>query len=147
MYPSKKAHELNILLRISRELDIVGDVSATIDSPSELLAWATILTDPEIVAWRAKDSGHRFLHVTADHRRAPVRGRITAVLPCEQHPEFWRTLGLDQLESGSQERLSISAISNAWSAMPITPADVGIDDGTGSSIVASDESEAEVGDD
>jgi hypothetical protein len=128
MYPAKDARELNILLRISRELDIVGDVSATIDSPSELLAWARILTDCEIVAWRAKDSGHRFIHVTADHRRAPVRGRIAAVLPCEQHPEFWHTLGLDPLEPGSHKPLSINELSTAWSVMPITPGDLGIDD-------------------
>jgi len=129
MYPSKDARELTILMRISRELDLVGDVSATIDSPSELLAWATILTDPDIVAWRARDSGHRFVHVTADHRRAPVRGRVTAVLPCEQHLEFWHALGLDDLQPGSREHVSIGAVSAAWSAMPITPADVGVDDG------------------
>jgi len=81
MYPSKDARELAILLRISRELDIVGDISATVDNPSEVLAWATILTNPEIVAWRARDSGHRYLQVTANHERAPVRGRVTAVLP------------------------------------------------------------------
>lgn len=34
MYPSKEARELAILLRISRELDIVGDVTATVESPS-----------------------------------------------------------------------------------------------------------------
>ncbi|MCW2808775.1 MAG: hypothetical protein JWQ93_2730, partial [Marmoricola sp.] len=48
MYPSKEARELAILLRISRELDIVGDVSATVDNPSELLAWAAVLTRPDI---------------------------------------------------------------------------------------------------
>ena len=43
MYPSQEARELNILIRISRELDIIGDVSATVDNPSELLAWAAVL--------------------------------------------------------------------------------------------------------
>ena len=38
MYPAKDARELAILLRISRELDVVGDVTATVDNPSELLA-------------------------------------------------------------------------------------------------------------
>ena len=75
MYPSKEARELAILLRISRELDIVGDVSATVDAPSELLAWAYILTDATIAAWRAEDSGRRYVQVTAAHRRAPIRGR------------------------------------------------------------------------
>ncbi|MCW2711857.1 MAG: hypothetical protein JWQ67_1308 [Marmoricola sp.] len=128
MYPSKDARELAILLRISRELDIVGDVSATVDNPSELLAWAAVLTRPDIVAWRAKDSGHRYLQVTADHRRAPVRGRVTAVLPCQQHPQYWHALGLDRLETGGREHLDISALSTAWATMPVTPADVGIDD-------------------
>ena len=100
MYPSKDARELAILLRISRELDIVGDVSATVDNPSELLAWATILTRPDVAAWRAKDSDHRYLQVTAEHHRAPVRGRVTAVLAGEQHLEFWHALDLDGLEPG-----------------------------------------------
>jgi hypothetical protein len=121
MYPSKHARELAILLRISRELDIVGDVSATIDNPSELLAWATILADPTIAAWRAQDSGHRYIQVTADHARAPVRGRVTAVLPCEQHTEFWHALTLDQVSPGDTRTLSIADLTAAWSDMPITP--------------------------
>ena len=128
MYPSKDARELAILLRISRELDIVGDISATVDNPSELLAWATILTDPAIVAWRAKDSSHRYLQVTADHTRAPVRGRVSAVLAAEQHREFWHALGLDDLAPGGREQLNTKALSNAWAAMPITPTHLGITD-------------------
>jgi hypothetical protein len=126
MYPSKDARELAILLRISRELDIVGDISATVDNPSELLAWAAILTHPDVVAWRAKDSGHRYLHVTADHTRAPVRGRVTAVLPCEHHPEFWDALGLARIDPGHSRHLDIGALSDAWAQMPITPKDLGI---------------------
>jgi hypothetical protein len=126
MYPSKEARELAILLRISRELDIVGDLSATVDNPSELLAWATILTQPQIVAWRARDSGHRYLQVTAAHERAPLRGRVTAVLLCEQHSEFWHALGLDDLDPGHRQHLSVGALSAAWAAMPVTPSDLGI---------------------
>ena len=121
MYPSKHARELAVLLRISRELDIVGDVSATVDNPSELLAWATILTDPTIAAWRAQDSGHRYIQITADHARAPVHGRVTAVLPCEQHTEFWHALTLDQVSPGDTRTLSIADLTAAWSDMPITP--------------------------
>ena len=124
MYPSKHARELAILLRISRELDIVGDVSATVDNPSELLAWATILTDSTIAAWRAQDSGHRYIQVTADHARAPVRGRVTAVLPCEQHTEFWHALALDQVSPGDTRILSIADLTAAWSDMPISPPSV-----------------------
>ena len=119
MYPAKDARELAILLRISRELDIVGDVTATVDNPSELLAWALVLARPDVLAWRATDSGHRYLHVTADRHRAPIRGRVTAVLGCDQHGEFWTALGLDQLDSGDQRRLSVEALSSAWAAMPV----------------------------
>jgi hypothetical protein len=121
MYPSKDARELSVLLKISREIDIVGDVTATVDSPSELLAWAAILSGVDIVAWRAKDSGHRYLQVIADRRSAPVRGRVSAVLPCEQHREFWSASGLEALEPGAVQHLGTSALSKAWSAMPIAP--------------------------
>jgi len=101
MYPTQEARELAILLRISRELDIVGDVSATVDDPSELLAWANILSGATVVAWRAHDSGGRYLQVTADHRRAPIRGRVAAVLSCEPHPEFWQALDLVEIGRAS----------------------------------------------
>jgi hypothetical protein len=121
MYLSKEARELSVLLAISRELDIVGDVSATVGNPAELLAWASVLTDAEIVAWRAKDSGHRYVQVTADRHSAPVRGRVTAVLPCDRHREFWTALGLDGLDDPTVTRLSRTALSKAWSDTPITP--------------------------
>jgi hypothetical protein len=124
MYPSKDARELAILLRISRELDIVGDVSATVDNPSELIAWAYVLTDATIAAWRAEDSGHRYLQVTAEHRRAPIRGRVSAVLHCEQHPEFWEALDLAHLEPGRSHALTVADLSAAWAAMPVTSAEV-----------------------
>jgi len=122
MYPSREARELAILLRISRELDICGDVTATVDNPSEILAWAAILTRPHVRAWRAKDSGHCYLEVTADHRRAPVRGHVAAVLDCEHHEEFWAQCGLDNLKPGDARELSAAALARAWEAMPITPA-------------------------
>ena len=124
MYPSKEARELAILLRISRELDIVGDVSATADAPSELLAWAYVLTDATIAAWRAEDSGHRYLQVTADHSRAPIHGRVSAVLHCEQHLAFWQALALEHLEPGHTRALSVGDLSDAWETMPVTTAQV-----------------------
>lgn len=119
MYPAKDARELAILLRISRELDVVGDVSATVDSPSELLAWAIVLSNPDVVAWRADESGHRYVHVTAQRRRAPIRGRLTAVLGCDQHLEFWGALGLESLDQGERRQLRVQDLSSAWDAMPI----------------------------
>ncbi len=59
MYPSRSARELGVLLRVSRELDVVGDVTAIVGTPSELLAWANTLTEPDLMAWRASDSGGR----------------------------------------------------------------------------------------
>jgi hypothetical protein len=120
LYPSREARELAILLKISRELDIVGDVSSTVDNPSEILAWASILTQPSIAAWRAQDSGHRYLQVTAHHHRTPVHGRVTAVLQCEQHLEFWHALALERLAPGETRRLDVPALSRAWAVMPVT---------------------------
>jgi hypothetical protein len=121
MYPAKDARELAILLRISRELDVVGDVTATVDNPSELLAWALVLARPTVLAWCATDSGHRYLQVTAHRKRAPIRGNITAVLDCEQHADYWNALELAGLTPGDRRELSSDALSTAWSAMPLTP--------------------------
>jgi hypothetical protein len=120
MYPSNDTREIAILLRISREIDIVGDVSVTVDNPSESLAWAGLLTEPKVVAWRASDSGHRYLQVTADHHRSPVHGRVAAVLRCEQHLAFWRELlGTDDLEPGGERTLTVADLASAWAAMPM----------------------------
>jgi hypothetical protein len=124
MYPSQDARELTVLLRICRDIDVVGDVTATVDSPSELLAWAAVLSDARIVGWRAHDSGHRYLQVTAERRTAPVRGRVTAVLPCEQHRQFWDALGLVDLDPDGTRHLDKAALADAWSTMPITPTEL-----------------------
>jgi hypothetical protein len=120
MYPSQEARELAILLRIARELDICGDTTAVVDNPSELLAWATILTDPTMTAWRAQDSGGRYLQVSADHRHPPVRGHVSAVLACEQHPQFWNALHLGDLRAGDTRTLTRHDLTQAWEAMPVT---------------------------
>jgi hypothetical protein len=123
MYPSRESRELAILLRISRDLDICGDVTATVDNPSEILAWAAILSRPHVRAWRAQDSGHRYIQVTADHRGATVRGHVAAVLDGEQHAGFWTQCGLGHLEPGDTHELSPADLAHAWEIMPITPAD------------------------
>lgn len=120
MYPSKEAREIAILLRISRELDICGDVTVTVDNPSELIAWASALTAPAVTAWQAKDSGCPYVQVGAEHRRAPVRGHVTAVLTCEQHPSFWAELPLHDLRPGHSRALTVQDLADAWEAMPIT---------------------------
>ncbi len=92
MSTSIDAQTLSTLLRISSELDIIGDVTATVAHPSELLAWAHALPEPTICAWRAEDSGNRYVHVTAARRRNPVHGRVTAVLTGDDHRPFWAVL-------------------------------------------------------
>lgn len=119
MYPAKDARELAVLMRISREIDVVGDVTATVDDPSEVLAWALVLAHPDVLAWRAADSGHRYLQVTADRHRAPIRGRVTAVLPCDQHRGYWSVLGLDGLGNGERRALGVEDLSSAWAVMPV----------------------------
>ncbi|MGB3827255.1 MAG: hypothetical protein WA962_00620 [Ornithinimicrobium sp.] len=122
MYAARAARELGILLRISRELDVVGDVTAVVDDPSQLLAWATTLTDPLVTAWRATGSGSRYLQVSAIHTHEPIRGQVTAVLHCDQHRELWQELkGTHELKAGDTEPLSPADLSRAWQAMPITP--------------------------
>ena len=125
MYPAKDARELAILLRISRELDVVGDVTATVDNPSELLAWALVLSHPQVLAWRATDSGHRYLQASAHRMRAPIRGNVTAVLSCEQHRDYWNALELAELTPGDRRELDTNALSSAWAAMPLTPESAG----------------------
>jgi len=122
MYPNQAARELGVLLRISQEVDVVGDVTVVVASPSELLAWANTLTDPAIVAWRAADSGRRYVQVSAAHRHEPIRGQVSAVLHGEHHPEFWAELteGRD-LEAGGRVPLSLKDLSQAWAAMPVSP--------------------------
>lgn len=120
-YPSQHARELSVLLRISRDLDIVGDVTATVEDPSELVAWANILADPVIAAWRATDSHQCYVQVAADHGRAPIHGRVAAVLRCDRHTDFWNELLPKDLTAGEERALSLEELSTAWAAMPITP--------------------------
>lgn len=121
MYPSADAHQLSILLRISTDLDIVGDVTATVDSPSDLLAWANVLPDPMLGAWRSH-AGGRYVQITAAHQRAPVHGRVTAVLSCDRHAQFWNALDAARdLAPGQESLLTIADLSQAWEAMPILP--------------------------
>jgi len=123
MYPSQEAREIAILLKIARELDVCGDVTATVDNPSELIAWAGVLVDPTIVAWQAADSRSRFVQVSSEYHRAPVRGRVAAVLSCDRHPEFWDALDLADLPPGHVGPLSLHDLTVAWDALPLTPPD------------------------
>jgi hypothetical protein len=76
---------------------------------------------PTVLAWRAQDSGSRFVQVGADHHRAPVRGHMTAVLSCEQHSQFWDALPLADLEPGRTRSLNVKDLARAWEEMPINP--------------------------
>jgi hypothetical protein len=111
----RSPNTLSTLLRISRDLHIVGDVTVTVDNPSALLAWAHALPEPTICAWRAEDSGNRYVQVSAGCRRAPVRGQVTAVLSGEHH-SFWSALLSDgDLTPGEEQVLPLSTLVAAWS--------------------------------
>jgi hypothetical protein len=117
MSTSIDAHQLSTLLRISSELDIVGDVTATVTTPSTLLAWAHALPEPTICAWRTEDSNNRYVQVTATCHRNPVHGRVTAVLTGDDHHPFWAALLPEgDLAAGEEQFLPLSALAAAWSA-------------------------------
>jgi hypothetical protein len=122
MLTSPNTHQLSTLLRISSELDILGDVTATVDNPSALLAWAHALPEPAICAWRAEDSGNRYVQVSATCRRSPLHGQVTAVLSGENHRPFWSAL-LPQgdLTAGEEQLLPLSALVAAWSTTTPEP--------------------------
>jgi hypothetical protein len=115
----REKRELALLVRMAREFDVVGDVTVTVDNPSELLAWAVTLKEPRVVAWRADASGCRFVQVSATRDQAPIRGHVAAVLKCrEEHDRFWRALGLADLACGDQRDLSSHALTDAWADLP-----------------------------
>ena len=91
------------------------------DQGSELLAWTLILHKPQVLAWRATHSGHRYIQVTAHRSKAPIRGHITAILHCERHPEFWEALSLASLNPGDRRELAPGTLSEGWAIMPLTP--------------------------
>ena len=119
MYSSENAHQISVLLRISRELDIVGDVTATVDHPADLLAWSDLLPDPTVCAWRAH-SGSRYVQVTSRYQHDPIHGRVAAVLAADDHRQFWSELVRDgDLDRGQEQGLTPRDIATAWAAMPL----------------------------
>jgi hypothetical protein len=120
MPSSADERQLAVLLRISQSLDIVGDVSVTVDDPSELLAWANVLSDPSIFAWRGHVSGKRFVHVTAVNGSNPIHGRATASLRADRHQQFWKVLiPTGDLEPGDEQPITLQQLAEAWEAMPV----------------------------
>jgi hypothetical protein len=120
VYPSENAHQLSMLLRMSRELDIVGDVTATVDHPADLLAWSDLLPNPTVCAWRAH-SGKRYVQVTSPYQHDPIHGRVAAVLTGDPHRQFWGELVRDgdDLEPGQEQVLTPKELAAAWAAMPL----------------------------
>jgi len=119
VYPSQNAHQISVLLRTSRELDVVGDVTATVDHPADLLAWSDLLPHPTICAWRAH-SGHRYVQVTSRYHHDPIHGHVAAVLAADAHREFWGELVRDgDLAPGQEQLLTPKELATAWAAMPL----------------------------
>lgn len=122
MLTSPNPQQLSTLLRMSSALDIVGDVTATVDTPSALLAWASALPEPTICAWRAEDSGNRYVQVTATCHRTPLHGQVAAVLTGDDHRAFWSALvPQGDLAAGDEQLLPLSALVAAWSASAREP--------------------------
>jgi hypothetical protein len=122
MVTSPNPQQLSTLLRISSELDIVGDVTAAVDNPSALLAWAHALPEPTICVWRAEDSGNRYVQVSASCHRNPLHGQVTAVLSGENHRPFWSALLAEgDLAVGEEQLLPLSALVAAWSTTASEP--------------------------
>lgn len=120
MHQFSDARQIAVLLRIGSDLDIVGDVSVIASNPSEVLAWANVLDNPAIRSWRSTSTDDRYIHVTATSTRRPVHGRITAVLSGNQNRTFWDALHPDDdLEPGEDRELSRTALSQAWTDMPL----------------------------
>lgn len=116
------AQQLSTLLRISSGLNIVGDVTATVDGPSALLAWAHSLPEPTIRAWRAEDSGNRYVEVTSTCHRTPLHGRVTAVLTGDDHRPFWTALlPTGDVAAGDEQLLPLGALVAAWLAISLEP--------------------------
>lgn len=116
---AQREQQLTILLRISETIDVVGDVSATVENPSEMIAWAHILTEPKVFAWRSHVSGNRFVHLTAMHVEAPIHGRITVALAADNHRDFWNTLVGHDLEYGDERQLTSQQLVRAWATSPV----------------------------
>lgn len=119
MCSAREIRELAVLLRISREFDIVGDVSLTVDEPSELLAWALALSSSSVIAWRTADGGRRYVQVSAQRQGPPIRGRVAAVLRCDRQQQFWDALGLSDLQPGDERNLDAELLSAAWAVIPL----------------------------
>ncbi|MET1061595.1 MAG: hypothetical protein ABWX71_01765 [Aeromicrobium sp.] len=122
MYPSDDARQLGMLLRISRRIDIVGDVSVSVDDPAELLAWANTLPSPQVIAWRGLESDRRYVQVSATHHRSPIHGTATAVLICDGHRTFWEKLiDGDEIDPGTERSLRPEDLAMAWEQTPLEP--------------------------
>ena len=126
MSTSLEAQQLTTLLRLSSELDIVGDVTATVATPSELLAWAHALPEPTLVRLARRGlrqplcPGHRRLppqpRPRPGHRRAHRR-RPPPVLdrPVRQTAIY---------SPARKDSFRSSALTTAWSATSPSPSTV-----------------------
>lgn len=100
----REARMLGALLRLSRSVDIGGDVIVRVDSPARLVSWASTIPDISVVVGHATGGGQRYVQVTAHRLQGAGGGRIVAVLDCADHGKFWRALAGDELEPDTERR-------------------------------------------
>ncbi len=104
------------LVQRALTIDIVGDVTSTVDTSEDLVAWTNLLIRPVILAWRSFDDGHRYLQVQAPHPGPPVNGHVIIQMPCEAHSPFWSALVCEELPPGTERELDRHTMLSAWMA-------------------------------
>lgn len=106
--------EMGRLLQHASTLNIVGDATAAIETPEDLLEWTNALACPLILAWRCIDSGYRYVQVQARHAGPPVNGHLMIYLPCENYREFWSALVGEEMSPGAEREFDRRALRSAY---------------------------------
>lgn len=122
-YQDHAARQILILLRVSDDIDIIGDTNVTVTNPPELLAWTELLEAPTIIGWRSLEAGHRYIHVETFHDAPPIRGTISVSLTGDDHREYWNELFPGDLVNGQELNITIKDLAKAWEKMPLIPPD------------------------
>lgn len=95
------------LLQVASGMGILGVIRLAVDEIYDVGAWVQVLPDPQVFARRDKDTGTRYLHVSAQHRGPPIWGAITVCWCCKNAHPFWtRLLAGDDLAPGDERELS-----------------------------------------
>ena len=105
-------HEPKMLALIlgSQGVHIDGDVCVDAPGLSELIGWASVLSNPAAFAWRSTATGERHLQVGGWSTQDPVHGRVTVLLDGDHHRDVWDTVLADDLRCGDEKRLDLDRL-------------------------------------